>query len=670
MVNIDPNGAMAKSAQLALAGALVGFGTLAILGTCICLVWVPGLLVVRGLVNACADWDTHPSVVILNGISLIAPALGGIWLLAVAALRNLRTAALYAVLNWVLQVWRCLASQALCDQGSFLPWAAPQALPHGVTVLLVLVAVVPLIILEMRLSGLESVSFECFGVWRLHWMWLLVLPLVVLMGVAFFMASQALAAVTFVCIEAWYCVFCGLIWISLARARRTLEVAAARSPPRKGAQANKATMALRIQACGAALALYSTFLTTTYEAFGWWKSLAPWIAFFGADARGRSVALHLLTCFDGLCNVLFALALSGALSGALCGTAARARAEVRRSRRAAAAAWFATGSRRAGSCTGKGTVEEASEAAWDLKVQELAGRGVTLSAVLDFYQSLDEHMVPFDSSRHTTREVVQQAVMPLTAPQGCALSDILMQGRYTLPDRTVTHNWDSLFRDLVASICADALGEPEVENVAEMLELNMALLQRWLAGRGVLGNTYWVSALSVNHHLSLCDDSCPCFLPKARNDTPPLLADGRSVPCEMNKFSDMLSYLAAGCPGFAQVVAIDADCKIFTRTWCVAEVVEAHKVGVALLIKMYSSESLAKLQDQARSIRIQDTEATRPEDKEEILSTVGDADNINVIITKLLLKELIPAWNSLDGQEQMTLAGCLIRWYQTQLWEA
>ena len=72
---------------------------------------------------------------------------------------------------------------------------------------------------------------------------------------------------------------------------------------------------------------------------------------------------------------------------------------------------------------------------------------------------------------------------------------------------------------------------------------------------------------------------CTCGLPKAFNSQAPTLDDGRSVPCEMNKFDPMMILLSAMGPDFSQVVAVDAEFVIFSRAWCVAEIVAAHEVG-------------------------------------------------------------------------------------------
>ena len=56
---------------------------------------------------------------------------------------------------------------------------------------------------------------------------------------------------------------------------------------------------------------------------------------------------------------------------------------------------------------------------------------------------------------------------------------------------------------------------------------------------------------------------CPCSTPKIFNKTPPLNSHGESINCEMNKFDDMMAYLARRDPSFAEVIAVDASLDLF-----------------------------------------------------------------------------------------------------------
>eukprot|EP00421_Protoceratium_reticulatum_P006034 CAMPEP_0168357580 /NCGR_PEP_ID=MMETSP0228-20121227/666_1 /TAXON_ID=133427 /ORGANISM="Protoceratium reticulatum, Strain CCCM 535 (=CCMP 1889)" /LENGTH=540 /DNA_ID=CAMNT_0008370115 /DNA_START=1 /DNA_END=1620 /DNA_ORIENTATION=- len=100
---------------------------------------------------------------------------------------------------------------------------------------------------------------------------------------------------------------------------------------------------------------------------------------------------------------------------------------------------------------------------WEAKVKELSERGFTLEALLDFYRVLGSRLMPhFDPDRHSTADVVREAIIPATAstPFGpCALATVLMNGAPTPAQRMVTHAWSGKL-DLVAGVVGDALGCP------------------------------------------------------------------------------------------------------------------------------------------------------------------------------------------------------------------
>ena len=136
------------------------------------------------------------------------------------------------------------------------------------------------------------------------------------------------------------------------------------------------------------------------------------------------------------------------------------------------------------------------------------------------------------------------------------------------------------------------------------------------------GNPYHSTDAVTGEEHPVCD----CGLPKAFNTTEPMLDDGRSIPCEMNKFDDMMELLSAANRSFAQVIAVDARFDLFSRAWCVAEVAAAYKVGMRQDIKIVSSSALDRNEGRLRHLRIADMEATRPEDKEEILQKIRKID--------------------------------------------
>lgn len=119
----------------------------------------------------------------------------------------------------------------------------------------------------------------------------------------------------------------------------------------------------------------------------------------------------------------------------------------------------------------------------------------------------------------------------------------------------VTHNWSNLFRDLLASVVADALGEHTIELFAQLLEVEggVYVVEELLEVQGSIDETYWICAFAVNQHSNICGGNpkgdvdsatqrpypiCPCAEPKFFNKTPPLNDAGESIGCELNKFDD------------------------------------------------------------------------------------------------------------------------------------
>jgi hypothetical protein len=241
----------------------------------------------------------------------------------------------------------------------------------------------------------------------------------------------------------------------------------------------------------------------------------------------------------------------------------------------------------------------------------------------------------------------------------------------------VTHSWRSLFRDLVAAVVADALGEREINNITHLLEKDVPLLQRWMKSQGSHSRTYWVCALSVNQHAGICGSNpyksrdavtfevyaaCECTLPKAFNTDPPVLANGKGIECEMNKFQDMMRFLSATDRHFQHVVAIDPDFQLFSRAWCIAEIAVANTVGMQQHLKIYVAGDLVRHTSRMSCLKVEDTECAIPEDKAEILASIPDKAAFNERMHHMLTGELFPAWESLDGEEVAVRIGQFVRW--------
>jgi len=310
---------------------------------------------------------------------------------------------------------------------------------------------------------------------------------------------------------------------------------------------------------------------------------------------------------------------------------------------------------------------------WQGVVEELAMHGFTLEKLLLFYKDLPNLMPHFNPELHTTTDVVRAAVIPNSAREGCAYAVKMMGGVPTRPQVMVTHSWGNLFRDLVAAIVADALEEPTFEMLANLMETDLAILQRMLSP-SMLNRTYWVCAFSVNQHNAICaanfDHSkdpvthlehppCVCGRPRYFNTTPPLRSDGKSIRCQMNKFDDMMSFLAATDNDFAQVIAVDRKFGLFGRAWCVAEIAEAHKMGVTHRLKVSAGHAEHSKHDQLQHLRIEHMKAARPEDVEDILAKIPDVSEFNKFLQELLFGQsgLFVMWQGLSALDQASKIG-------------
>merc|ERR1712066_676296 len=100
--------------------------------------------------------------------------------------------------------------------------------------------------------------------------------------------------------------------------------------------------------------------------------------------------------------------------------------------------------------------------------------------------------------------------------------------------------------------------------------------------------------------------------------------------CEMNKFDDMMAFLnnLLG-KDFALVVHVDMSFDIFSRVWCVAELVEAARSGVRQAVEIPSEESLVQHGDDLLELDVRNSKASRQEDKALILARIDNVDAFN-----------------------------------------
>jgi len=323
---------------------------------------------------------------------------------------------------------------------------------------------------------------------------------------------------------------------------------------------------------------------------------------------------------------------------------------------------------------------------WSDKVEELAGRGVRLGDLLDFTQDLlaTDLMPHFDPDRSTTNDVVRHAIVPLSRRGdglgGVALATVWNEGRPAFAQRMVTHHWGNKFMHLIGAIVADALQACTYEAiVASLVEPGgIDRMRGVLHSCGRLDTLYWVCAFSINQHASICRGYgpppcsvyqqqqrsdweakrldtvtrtelplCTCEEPKFFNDTPML--------SELNKFDDVMAFLFNRVDGFSQVVAVDATFSIFSRAWCVAELVEAEMQQMPQRVVLHSEASLNRHYESLSLLDVGKCRASSPGDVELILTKIGDVAAFNARLQRVIFgtEGLFANWAS-------TLGSCAI----------
>eukprot|EP00928_Gymnodinium_smaydae_P070826 TRINITY_DN54582_c0_g1_i1.p1 TRINITY_DN54582_c0_g1~~TRINITY_DN54582_c0_g1_i1.p1 ORF type:complete len:363 (-),score=44.01 TRINITY_DN54582_c0_g1_i1:391-1434(-) len=282
------------------------------------------------------------------------------------------------------------------------------------------------------------------------------------------------------------------------------------------------------------------------------------------------------------------------------------------------------------------------ETRWSEKIEELADRGITIHALLEFYKKLgSEIMLHYTNDQHTTNDVVRQAIIPLTRESGGAYAFIAGYGSPSRPSKMVTHTWGNLFRDLVAAVIADALEQNTFMGISHLLVKDISVLERLLTKRGQMHTSYWICAFAVNQHTSICGSV------RAFENDPVLLQPHPRCDCmrtkhteglesEINKFDDLLTFLATANGNFGQVVAADANFVLFTRAWCVAELAAAQRLGVMQHLKVSSLTVLKKQETCLKSLRVANVKATCQQEVETVLEKIADKTSFDHALQDLL----------------------------------
>eukprot|EP00930_Biecheleria_cincta_P056275 TRINITY_DN42422_c0_g1_i1.p1 TRINITY_DN42422_c0_g1~~TRINITY_DN42422_c0_g1_i1.p1 ORF type:complete len:724 (-),score=109.31 TRINITY_DN42422_c0_g1_i1:490-2661(-) len=590
------------------------------------------------------------------GLLLVMP--GTVWLLAMASTAYLRGVAAYAALIWAGCAFELVSSWVSCSQ-DFNVWNLLSQLVTSEAYVL------SLVLLLSCVKAIESAALH-HDAQRPLWL-----------SLSIFMASMLVMTVcavlwrlgkpvgfrenpwilTLLYVGMYFGCFSLTLFVwkaiqTLRRAALLAREAAQNATGLRKVHAELAALTLRHRCWG-----FAANITT---------SLAMAACVVCATFWGKCLELAycrlVLGCLDTTLNIFTALAFSGAFEGAL---SARKSAKKEQARRLK---WQRTSA----------NWKLHPERKWQEKVEELASRGFTLRALLRFYRGLGAGYMPgYSPSISTTSDVVRRAIIPLSAGHQCSMAEVMMDFQCKTPMRMVTHSWNNRFADLIAAIVADALGEAEWDMLAYVLVRDVDMLEAWLDAAGVIDMSYWVCAFSVNQHAGICGDNpcnsrdsvtgqvhavCNCGMAPCRNDTPPLLPDGRSINCEMNKFDEMMGYLSARDSSFAQIIAVDASFSLFSRAWCVAEIHAAHQNGMYQTMSIESRGALQANEEKLKELRIQNMQASRPEDIVEILSKIDDKDLFNKAVQDLLFSELLLNWKELDAATLMGHFGRLIRY--------
>lgn len=395
-----------------------------------------------------------------------------------------------------------------------------------------------------------------------------------------------------------------------------------------------------------------------------WAAFAIWTA---SPTPGAEVLNIASQSFDTIVHAVAAIFLSG-------GHVAKTPSIVRKLSEG-------TGCCTMTSCLEPAQVQTDMGEMWNQRVIDLAHRSITLEVLLDFYGRLGKDLMPhFDPNLHSTHNVVRQAIIPISKSSRSDGASVLMHGSRRPPDSMVTHAWTNRFRDLVACIVAHVLQECSYQLVVKLLDKDTSTLRRMLQQAGQLQYACWICAFAVNQHSGICASPpsvadpvsglmhprCDCGLPKFFNSDGALALDGRSIQCEMNKFSDVMMLLASSNANLVQCIAVDEDFDVFSRAWCIAEAVEACRLKIKQVLVVPSRNRLLAQTPWLLNLRVEDMQASFQEDKELIMAKISDKPAFNRQLQKLIFDQqqgLLAVWHHLDAEQQMGEVGRILRWH-------
>merc|ERR1719230_1981733 len=90
-------------------------------------------------------------------------------------------------------------------------------------------------------------------------------------------------------------------------------------------------------------------------------------------------------------------------------------------------------------------------------------------------------------------------------------------------------------------------------------------------------------------------------------------------------------------PEFRHVVAMDRTFALLTRVWCLAEIVEAEASQIPQNVLIYDEDCIEAEYHKLKRLDIRECEATRQEDKDDILANIPDADVFSESLQELIM---------------------------------
>ncbi|CAE8714668.1 unnamed protein product [Polarella glacialis] len=341
--------------------------------------------------------------------------------------------------------------------------------------------------------------------------------------------------------------------------------------------------------------------------------------------------------------------------------------------------------------------QQSSASSWNKTVQSLSARSLEVEELLEFFGRLGptqrdasgaEAVMPsYDPWHSTTNDGVRGAIIPLSQAGnfGLAYAQCLPGAKastcVTLPDCMVSHTWSALFLDLVAAVVAYALELDECGEVAHRLAAPGGAQKLLQEVRRKSCQRYWICAFCVNQQSGICSGFgseptpggdqhsrwdagrrdtvsgqvfrlCPCSEPK--------YFDGPL--CEMNKFDEMMGLLQHRQPNLRHLVAVDRRFELFSRAWCVAELVQSYLSNLPQTVPLLSNKALdmqaedLEIYNCLATLTVLECKASREEDRLQILAKIPDVYEYDAQLQAVIFGSRGLLRNALAGFDRVDAA--------------